>query len=155
VADEPVKRFLVEIDLMIRARYPAIYVVTWEEGRLESLLYELGCQQGKPLQIWTASRGLYEYEGQVARLPEERRHRDPLDVLTHVHHWDGSGLFLLKDFHVHLENPAVVRLLKDVACDLKNTHKTLILAAPSMLAEVMMAAIATWVVFTIIQARHR
>jgi hypothetical protein len=54
VADEPVKRFLVEIDLMIRARYPAIYVVTWEEGRLESLLYELGCQQGKPLQIWTA-----------------------------------------------------------------------------------------------------
>jgi hypothetical protein len=53
-------------------------------------------------------------------------------VLTHVHHWDGSGLFLLKDFHVHLENPAVVRLLKDVACDLKNTHKTLILAAPSM-----------------------
>ncbi len=130
--DGPVQRFLREIDLMIRARYAAIYVVTWEEARLETLLYDVARKQGKKLFVWTASSGLLECDGIPRGLPEQPRHADPIEVLTHVQRWEGSGVFLLKDFHTAFENPVVVRTLKDVACELKNSHKNLILAAPQM-----------------------
>ena len=132
MADWPVRRFLDEIDVMIRARYPAIYVVTWEEARLEALLYDLARKQGKRLWVWTACRGLYEYRDGFSPLPATPRHAEPADVLAHLARWDGAGLFLLKDFHVHFEDKGVVRLLKDVAFELKSTLKNVILAAPEM-----------------------
>ena len=60
MSDGPVNRFLEQIDLMIRSRYAAIYVVTWEESRLESLLYDVARKQGKKLFVWTATSGLRE-----------------------------------------------------------------------------------------------
>ena len=132
MSDGPVKRFLEQIDLMIRSRYAAIYVVTWEESRLESLLYDVARKQGKKLFVWTATSGLRECRGQAQGLPGAPRLTDPIEVLGHVQRWNGSGLFLLKDFHVCFETPEVVRTLKDVACELKRSHKNLILSAPQM-----------------------
>jgi len=130
MAQGPVQRFVDEIDLMIRARYPAIYVVTHEEDRLEALLYELAQQQGKRLWVWTARRGLCEYEGHRTPLPEDPRQVAPLEVLAQVQRWEGAGLFLLKDFHRGFEQPDVVRALKDVAAELKNSRKNIVIAAP-------------------------
>ena len=132
MADGPVQRFIDEIDLMIRARYAALYVVTWEEQRLESLLSGLARRQGKPLFVWTTRRGLHEYESQLGPLPEDPPLGDPERVLAHIQRWDGSGLFLLKDFHLYFEQPAVLRTLKDVAAGLKSTRKSLVLAAPQV-----------------------
>ena len=127
MSDGPVDRFLEQIDLMIRSRYAAIYVVTWEESRLESLLYDVARKQGKKLFVWTATSGLRECRGRAQGLPGAPRLTDPIEVLGHVQRWNGSGLFLLKDFHVCFETPEVVRTLKDVACELKRSHKNLIL----------------------------
>jgi hypothetical protein len=39
--------FVAEIDILIRARYPLLYLVTWEEQRLDSIIYNLADSHGK------------------------------------------------------------------------------------------------------------
>ena len=62
-----VKRYLREsgahvnvsmLDTLVRARYPLIYLVTWEEQRLDAILDELAERHGKALLGWSVTKGL-------------------------------------------------------------------------------------------------
>jgi len=123
------ERFLEQIDLFVRARYPVVYVVTSEEVRLESLLLDLARRQGKPLYAWTATRGLRHVGSarEPATMPT-----GPADLLERVRALQGAGLFLLADFPVHFDDPAVVRRTRDLAAELKGSHKTVFLASPRL-----------------------
>ena len=49
------KAFLEEVDELIRARYPMIYVVTWEEDRVRQLLAQIAAKQRKALFEWSVA----------------------------------------------------------------------------------------------------
>ena len=48
----------IELETLIRARYPIIYVVSWEERRVEETLREICQRRGKKMVVWTATTGL-------------------------------------------------------------------------------------------------
>src|SRR5882757_1330265 len=58
--------------------------------------------------------------------------RDPAKVLAHMEGLTVEGAFILKDFHRHLEDPVVVRRLRDVGQKFQTNRRTLILTAPSI-----------------------
>ena len=58
--------------------------------------------------------------------------RDPAKVLGHMEGLTIEGAFILKDFHRHLEDPVVVRRLRDVGQKFQTNRRTLILTAPSI-----------------------
>jgi SpoVK/Ycf46/Vps4 family AAA+-type ATPase len=58
--------------------------------------------------------------------------RDPAKVLGHMEGLTVEGVFILKDFHRHLEDPVVVRRLRDVGQKFQTNRRTLILTAPSL-----------------------
>lgn len=123
-------RFVEQLDLLIRARYPVLYVVTHEEGRLEALLADLARRQGKPLSVWTATRGLTIAQGvRGAELP---RPTPPAEVLDRIRGQEGAGLFLLCDVHVFFDDPLVVRRLRDLARSLADTHRSIVISAPRL-----------------------
>jgi SpoVK/Ycf46/Vps4 family AAA+-type ATPase len=128
----PLDAFLGELDLMVRARCAAVYVVTSEERRFEDLAARLAEKQRKRFQIWTRTRGLYEALNDHTPLAETPRYPEPAEVLMYIRRWNGPGIFLLKDFHVFLEDPSLARLLKDVSQDLRNEPKTILISAPSL-----------------------
>lgn len=121
-------RFLQQLDLVVRARYPLLYVVTHEETRLEAMLRELARMQGKPLFTWSASTGLEA--GPVADAAPAQRFPAPAEVLERIRSQEGAGLFLLRDLHRHFEDPLVTRRLRDLASGLADTRRTVILCAP-------------------------
>ena len=123
-------RFVEQVDLLVRARYPILYVVTHEEARLEALLLDLARRQGKPLFVWTSARGLISLPG--PRTAEGQRCATPAEVLDRIRSQDGAGLFLLHDLHPSFEDPLVVRRLRDLASFLKDTHRTIVLSAPGL-----------------------
>ncbi len=47
-----------ELDVLIRARYPIIYVVSWEEERVEQCLREIAEAPKKNLFVWTVTQGI-------------------------------------------------------------------------------------------------
>lgn len=110
----------VELETLIRARYPIIYVVSWEERRVEETLREICQKRGKKLIQWTITSGL---GGNVAS-------RDPLAALDQVLAAPDQTVFLLKDFHPFMNDHMVVRKLRDLVYALKTSFKTLILLSP-------------------------
>ena len=51
-------RFVSDLDTLIRARYPLIYLITWEEQRLDAILQDVAQNHGKSLLTWSITRGL-------------------------------------------------------------------------------------------------
>ncbi len=123
--------FLREIDTLIRARYPLLYLVTFEEQRVETMLGELARAHGKELVEWTATRGLRTFTGQHRGPPAEESD-NPVLALLQIQKLPKPSLVLLKDFHRHLEDPLVVRALRELGTSLKTAFTTVLVVAPTL-----------------------
>ncbi|HZZ41764.1 MAG TPA: AAA family ATPase [Tepidisphaeraceae bacterium] len=126
-----------ELEVLIRARYPIIYVVSWEEERVEKQLARIASLRNKKFYVWTYTQGIVKYgsDPQATRSGTGST-TDPLAALDAVLAHVEPAIYLFKDFHPFTEenraNLAVIRRLKDVAYQLRDTYKTLILVAPMM-----------------------
>ena len=124
-------KFVSDLDILIRARYPLIYLVSWEEQRLDAILQDVAQTHGKALLQWSVTRGLRRFSG-TRSIPISEQSRDPIEALCAISKLTEASLVVLKDFHPFLDNPAVVRALRELAQDLKSTYTTVILLSPSL-----------------------
>ncbi len=114
-----------ELETLIRARYPIIYIVSWEEKRVEDALRAITKARGKKMYQWTVTQGMV-----MNPLNRDEATRDPLAALDFVLESRDQAVFLLKDFHPFLSDTALVRRLRDLTYALKTSYKTLILLSP-------------------------
>jgi SpoVK/Ycf46/Vps4 family AAA+-type ATPase len=122
-----------EIEILIRARYPILYIVSSEELRVQSALMEIAQRRQKKVFEWSATVGLVP-AGTSIQVQKYRSAptKDPLLALDLVIDQVEPAIFVFKDFHPFLtkNHPAVIRKLKEIAQHLKNSHKTIILISP-------------------------
>ncbi len=124
---------LEQVELLIRARYPILYLVSWEETRVRDLVESIARRRNKKLFEWSVTTGIVPagtpIQSQKGRNPATR---DPLVALDQIIEQIEPALFLLHDFHPFLQKNsyAVIRRLKEIAIHLKNSFKTLILVGP-------------------------
>ncbi len=52
------QRALADIEILIRARYPVLYVVSWEEQRVQQWLADVAAKRSKRMWEWSFSTGL-------------------------------------------------------------------------------------------------
>ena len=45
--------FAREIETLIRARYPILYITTWEETRVQGIILEIAAKRQKKVYEWT------------------------------------------------------------------------------------------------------
>ncbi len=114
------------IDVLIRARYSILYVVSWEEDRVEKSLAEIAKKRDKKLYTWSITRGMIEAGGDQA----DPTTTDPLRALDYVMEESEPALFVLRDFDPFFDDPVVERKLRDVARGLRASYKTLIIVSP-------------------------
>jgi ATP-dependent 26S proteasome regulatory subunit len=119
-----------EINIMIRARYPLIYVVTWEEKRVENMLLELARNRNKSIFNWTITQGIQNLEAGTAAKKLFENTQDPVAALDYIEKYQKGALFLLKDFHPYMHDARVIRRLRDLTVALKTSFKTIILVSP-------------------------
>jgi len=121
-----------EIEVLIRAKYPILYLVTWEERRALESIREVTTALKRSLHVWSVTEGLIPtliISGRPARitaLPPE------LDALAQTLEAPDFTVFVLKDFHPYLRDYRAVRLLRDLASKLRGRSQTLILMSPSL-----------------------
>ena len=124
-----------EIDVLIRARYPVLYVVSSEEQRVIEWLVAAARRRGKQVLEWSCSTGLVpagtSLQSQRARSSASR---DPLVALDLVIDQVEPSLFVFKDLHPFLTRGghAVVRRLKETAHELRDSYKTIVLVSPAL-----------------------
>jgi SpoVK/Ycf46/Vps4 family AAA+-type ATPase len=122
-------RFVQELDTLVRARYPLIYLVSWEEQRLDAILDELAKRHSKALVGWSVTKGLRRLGGTRGGAVVEGA-REPMEALAAIEKLSEPSLVVLKDFHPYLNDPAVIRGLRELAQSLKTTYTTVILLSP-------------------------
>ena len=132
----PPHRLVRELDVLVRARYPLVYLVSWEEQRVDALLADLARTHGRAVYEWTATRGLRRTSGgrAVVQLPEDTG--EPVRALQAVGALSEPALVVLKDFHPYLDAPERVRALRDLAHLLKSTATTVLLLSPTLVIPV-------------------
>lgn len=117
-----------EIEVHIRANYPILYVVTWEEERVSDAISEIADKVKRPRRSWSLTQGLkptgVDSSLENTRLPAE------IQVLTHILGVKEPAIFQLKDFHAYMNDPRVIRLLRDAAGKLRSKNQTIVITAP-------------------------
>jgi hypothetical protein len=122
-----------EIEILIRARYPILYLVSTEELRVQQMLTEIAYKRQKKVYEWSCNTGLIPGGASIqSQKTKNLGTRDPLTALDQVIEQVEPALFVFKDFHPFLarNHYAVIRKLKEIALQLKNSYKTIILIAP-------------------------
>jgi len=125
--------FQVEIETLIRARYPILYIISSEEMRVQQLVLEVAKKRQKKVFEWSYSTGIVpagtSIQSQKLRNPATK---EPLAALDQVIEQVEPAIFIFKDFHPFLTkgNYAVTRKLKEIALHLKNSFKTILLISP-------------------------
>src|SRR6185369_14317961 len=127
--------FAAELEILIRARYPILYIISSEEMRVQGVVVEIAKKRQKKAFEWSYSTGIVPAGTSI----QSQKHRnagtkDPLMALDQVIEMVEPAIFIFKDFHPFLtkNNFAVVRKLKEIALHLKNSFKTIILVSPIM-----------------------
>jgi SpoVK/Ycf46/Vps4 family AAA+-type ATPase len=138
---------IAEIDILIRARYPILYIVSWEEERVEQAIWDIARERNKKLFVWSSSMGMVQRHAaqrpeeeqlgpEAARRPARKqvdeRSRDPLVALGQVLDYVEPAIFVMRDLHPYLSDAGVARKLRDVASAIKASYKTVVLISPTM-----------------------
>ncbi len=127
--------FQTEIETLIRARYPILYIITSEEMRVQNVVVEIAQKRQKKVYEWTYSNGIVPAGASIqSQKNRNAATKDPLAALDQVIEQVEPAIFIFKDFHPFLtrNNFAIIRKLKDIALHLKNSFKTIILISPMM-----------------------
>lgn len=106
----------------IKAGYPILYLVTAEEARAEALIVSAAKEAKRNIQFWSHTEGFLKGDGTKGAQTE-----DPIDALSTIQQGPKQSLYVLRDLHCFFSNPRLVRLLRDIARDFKQTQKTLII----------------------------
>jgi SpoVK/Ycf46/Vps4 family AAA+-type ATPase len=123
-----------QFDLLLRAKYPLLYVVTAEEEPVEELLIEVALQSNPSRRIvfWDIARGWSDNNADKGSVMAALSRISQRDKATTD---NDNVLYVLRDLHPILKYPhqerhiPIIRELKNLARDLKRDRRTIVLTS--------------------------
>lgn len=112
---------------LLKARFPMIYISTWEENRATQMIEEIAADEKKvktvrKVFVWSQTEGFVTYHEKI------KNTTSPVSALDYIAECEEASVFILKDFHIFL-NPkqqndyVVIRKLRDMVNILKESGK--------------------------------
>ncbi|WP_341350120.1 AAA family ATPase [Clostridium drakei] len=133
-------KFKKDLTSLLKARFPYIYIPTWEEDRVLSVIKGVACDKDTirtPRQVftWSLTSGIV---GQSENVSQETK--SPIKALEFIEKCSEASVFVLKDFHVFFgvngrgQDNEIVRKIRDIASSIKqsNKPKNVIFVSPSL-----------------------
>ena len=137
---------LERLKILINSSTPIVVMETSEEAHAVRLVRAACSAVDMAAFEWTIASGLVrcgsdrgeltqEYAGGMPAQPETQaiyNSREPSQALSNLAAVSLEAVFILKDFHRHMEDPVVVRQLRDVGQKFSANRRTVIITAPSI-----------------------
>jgi AAA+ superfamily predicted ATPase len=124
------RSFKEEFELLLRARYPIIYIPTREEERVEIAIAQLAKERGnRAVYVWDFVEGYQDNPNYIGA-----GKRNPLQALelTDKLPESAQAILVLRDFHRFLEDVSISRKLRNLAKKLKSQPKNIVIIAPQI-----------------------
>ena len=117
-----------DLELILRSRMPIVVIETRDEKRMLDLLRNITLARATdtyvPLFRWTVTDGLQRLD---IDLEPQLHNAEPPDVLKHIRAVTKPGMYVLLDFHHYLDDPVIIRLLKDICLRYTDISRQLVL----------------------------
>jgi hypothetical protein len=145
------------LKVLINSSTPIVVMETVEEMRAVSLVRTACSELNLAVFEWSIAEGLVRsgsntpvalpgaalpariHAARVAADPEAAESKaaiyntvDPVQALANMESMTMEAVFILKDFHRHMDSPVVVRRLRDVGQKFSTNRRTVILTSPSI-----------------------
>ena len=119
-----------ELNILLQAQYPLIYLVTPEEERAEQAISNISEDYGeyRRVFVWTVTHGIVEY-GQPRQMTLHNT-VSPEAALEWVMRQTEPSIYIFKDLHPFIDGAVVTRWLRDAIASFKNSQKVIILMSP-------------------------
>ena len=119
-----------ELNILVQAQYPLIYLVTPEEERAEQAIAKIARDNAERRQVyvWTVTRGMVEY-GQP-RQSTQHNTVSPEAAIEWTTRQKEAGIYIFKDLHPFIDGPVITRWLRDAIASFKDSYKNIILMSP-------------------------
>lgn len=121
-----------EIETLVRAKYPIVTVVSWEERRVEEVILDVAKKLDRQVHTWSVTQGMRPAVTRQSGPAKPSGLPGELEALAQVHEAPEFTIFILRDFHPYMKDPRVVRLLRDLATKLRGRAQTLFLLSPTL-----------------------
>ena len=100
-SEDTADKFKRVFSTFLKARYPYLYISTWEEERVLRLIREIVkdvdlIRTSRKLFVWSLTEGMVEDEQHGSR------ESNPFKALEFLETYREPAVFLLKDFHIFL-----------------------------------------------------
>jgi len=112
----------------MRMQIPIVCLQTWEETIALMALRQIATRLNRDFLTWSASRGLMRSEGQ----PMGDLYRDPVRALEFIRRQKQKRICVLLDFRPCLEDPTVVRMLREMVMAGETSRTMLVLTGPKL-----------------------
>ncbi len=135
------KESLIKLGGLLKARFPFIYIPTWEEDRAAGMICEVAhnpdiIKTVRKLFTWTQTNGWIDETG-----AQVKSTTDPIAAIQFIQTVNENAVFIFKDFHIYFgvkNRPVeynVVRKLRDIIQTLKSgaMKKNVIFISPELL----------------------
>lgn len=116
-----------DLEVLIDSQYPIICIETHEETRAEEILTNICRSMRLPFFHWVATQGLTR-SGEPQAVYNTTK---AMEVLNFISSSSLDAVYLMKDLHRHLEDPILVRKLRDICQCFRTKRKSIVLTAPS------------------------
>jgi hypothetical protein len=116
-----------DLEAVIRSRTPLIMLESPEETQILRVVREISRHLQLKAFRWTITEGLEALDPADQPLLTVTK---SLEVLNYIKTSARHSLFVLLDFHPHLQDPVHIRHLKDIALSYNKHYSTVILAGP-------------------------
>jgi hypothetical protein len=112
----------------IKAQYSILYLVTPEESRAEAAINETAKELKRNLVVWSHTEGMFS----PANPKKSTQIEDPIEALVHIKgaEIEANTIVVMRDLSPFFSEPKVIRHLRDIARDFKQSKKTLIITSP-------------------------
>lgn len=116
-----------KLKLLIKSRYTLIYIITNEEERIEYTITEtIGKKLENSILYWDFIEG-YQNNPNY----NNKAKNNPLEALELIEHLTSTTYktFVLRDFHLFLNDLSIIRKIKNLSRKLKNSNSNIIIIA--------------------------
>lgn len=133
--------FEMYISNLLKARFPFLYISTWEEDRLLSIISSLSKKENiiktcRNFFAWSLTTGMITESGE----PAIDDNKTPIKALEFIEKYNEPSLFVLKDFHIFFggggrsPDPLIIRKIRDIVPVIKCSPKpkNVIFISPSL-----------------------
>ena len=117
-----------DLKTLVLSYHPVIVIETVEEDRVRVLLRAVAEQVRAALFEWSLTRGLTR-SGETTAIFQTA---DPYQLLRHLEGLSVYGIFMLKDFARHLEDPKACRQFRETANTFSRNRSTMILTGEAI-----------------------